>query len=164
MTIPHAWADEVLLQEDFKKLYSDWWINDVFAFELETGSFSSGQVADPFEKDSKTNSWLREKEAGGLSWITWDDPLSNKFNWCLFSILLDFKPCQGTATDAFEQNRSQDVIFLAFTGLDDSSSLTFHRYTLESSHADRICFPSEVNDAHIGLPVLRPGTKIQKES
>jgi hypothetical protein len=34
---------------------------------LETGSFSSGQVADPFGIDSKKNSSLREKEEGGLS-------------------------------------------------------------------------------------------------
>jgi hypothetical protein len=128
---------------------------DGLVIELEVGSFSSGQVADPLGKDSKRNSWLREKQAGegkgGFS-----ARFSSKTGKCLLlTELPHFRPHQGIATDALMEKCSQDLIFWAWARAVSSSLLQFHKYTLESSEAETMCFPSEVKDADIRFPVLR---------
>lgn len=60
----------------FKILYSDLHIAGEIVIGLELESFSSGQVADPFGKDSNRNPRLREKQSGEDSGIFWSESSS----------------------------------------------------------------------------------------
>lgn len=65
------------------------------------GSFSSGQVADPLELESKGNSWLNEKQV--------DDENGNELIELSWSVL-GFKPDHVTATEASAEKHSNDLI------------------------------------------------------
>lgn len=75
---------------------------------LETGSFSSGQVADPFELASKKYSWPKEREdedENGNEFVCrWSD-----FKPAGFSEFPVLKPGHGMATEASEEKHSKDL-------------------------------------------------------
>lgn len=76
------------------------------------GSFSSGQVAEPFELESKKYSWPKQREV--------DDENGNEFvefvcSWSDFkpskySEFPVFRPGQGMATEASEEKHSKDLM------------------------------------------------------
>lgn len=65
---------------------------------LDLGSFSSGQVADPLELESKGNSWLNEKQV---------DDCENG-NELIELRELDFKPDHVRATEASDEKHSDE--------------------------------------------------------
>lgn len=75
---------------------------DVRARGLDFGSFSSGQVADPLELESKGNSWLNEKQV--------DDGENGNELIELSDSELDFKPDHVTATEASDWKHSNELM------------------------------------------------------
>lgn len=67
---------------------------------LDTGSFSSGHVADPLGLESKGNSWLNEKPV--------DDKNGKELCEQCWSVL-DFKPGHVIATEASAEKHSNDL-------------------------------------------------------
>lgn len=158
ITRPHAWELVVQRHELFKNLYWDLCTADAEDNWLNAGSFSSGQVAHPLGKDSKTYSWPSEKRAGAKARFSGESS-SEIWSCSSFSAFLHFKPHHGIAMDALVVNRSNDLIVFAWSWTGSSCPIQFHIYTLESSPAETICFPSEVKHADSWFPDLRRPTE-----
>lgn len=88
-------------------------MRDVRPHGLEAGSFSSGQVAEPLQLESKY-SWVNEKQE--------DDENGNGLFELLWTVL-DFKPDHGMATDASDEKHSKDLWTFGCENEESSSPL-----------------------------------------
>lgn len=101
----------MLWQALFKNLYSDLHIEGETAIGLESGSFSSGHVAEAFGKDSSKNSRAAEKQSGEEA-VSFTNLVVSVGDGSGSAVV--FMPHQGIAIDAFwDRKLSQDQISLA---------------------------------------------------
>lgn len=119
-TRPHKWLElNALCQALFKILYSDLHIEgETVAGGLDSGSFSSGHVAELFSRESKKDAHPKEKQSCKDEVFGNEFSLTSPFAKTLPGSVvpgLVLKPDQGMATDAFwEKKLSDDRTFLAW--------------------------------------------------